>query len=178
MPLIAALQVVGPAVLFAALLAAESAAYALSVLPTSPVLWSVNLRLFDIFQKSHYLLSTYCNIPFLQLVCIGAPLVLTACYGLIRKRQFALALASSLSFVYVLFLQYAWYAQSWQRVPRLAEPDVWLAGVLVGASLLSVVASHVSYLRACRADGDGLAILRFRSRPDRHRRDLVLHGVQ
>jgi hypothetical protein len=181
--MLAGLQVVGPTLLFAALAAAETAAYALSVLPTSQALWSLNLRLFDIFQKSHYIVSSYCSIPYFQLVCIGIPVVLTSYYGLIRKRQFPLALASSLSFLYVLLLAYAWYAQSWEHgVFSLANiplrPDVWLAGVLAGASLLSVVVSHMSYLSACKAEGDGAELFLFRGGPDRRRDRPVLRGLQ
>jgi hypothetical protein len=116
------------------------------------------------FQKSYYILSNYCNMPYFQLVCIGTPLVLTAYYGLICKQRFPLALASSLSFLYVVFLSYTWYAQSWKSASvDLAEisgrSDIWLIGFLGGASLLSLAISHMNYLRACKAERNGAEFL-------------------
>jgi len=181
----ATLQLIGPATVFAALLAAESAAYALAVYPSSPLLWSVNLQLFGVFQKGHYVLSTYVGIAYFQIACIGLPLLLLACYGLFLKRPLALAVASSLSFVYVAFLLGAAYAwdEAWRPAPFvvariLSGPGACITAVLVVASLLSLVVSHMSYLRACRANGHGIQSLRFRDGLDRDRRHPVLCGAQ
>ncbi len=185
MPRIAKLQIIGPATLFAGLLASESAAYALDSYPSSQVLWSINLQLFGIFQKSHYVLSSYISIAYFQFFFIGLPLFLTACCGLVFKRRLVLAIASSLGFVYASFLLCAWYIceQSWHRASFivtaiLAGPDIYLASVLLGASLLSFVVSHMSYLHACKTDGDGVQLLCFRPGFDHDRGRLVLRGTQ
>jgi hypothetical protein len=180
-----ALQLIGPATVFAALLAAESAAYALALYPSSQLLWSVNLQLFGVFQKGHYVLSTYVDMAYFQIACIGLPLLLVACYGLVLKRPLALAVASSLSFIYVAFLLGAAYAwdEAWRHAPFvvariLSGPGACVTAVLVGASLLSLVVSHMSYLRACRANGHGLQSLCLRDGPGRDRRHFVLRGAQ
>jgi hypothetical protein len=180
----AALQLIGPATVFAALLAAECAAYALALYPSSQLLWSVNLQLFGVFQKGHYVLSTYVDIAYFQIACIGLPLLLVACYGLVLKRPLALAVASSLSFIYVAFLLGAAYAwEAWRHAPFvvariLSGPGAWVTAVLVGASLLSLVVSHMSYLRACRAKGHGLQSPCLRDGLDCDRRYFVLRGAQ
>jgi hypothetical protein len=181
----AALQIIGPATVLAALLVAESAAYALVQYPSSRMLWSVNLQLFGIFQKGHYILSTYVDIAYFQIAGIGLPLFLIGCYGLVFQRPFALAVASSLNFVYVAFLVSASYVcdEAWRQAPSvvarmLGGPGVWFTAVLLSASLLSLIVSHMSYLRACRAEGHGVQSLCFRARVDRDRRHPVLRGVQ
>jgi hypothetical protein len=123
------LQVVGPCALFAAILAAEGAAYALAHVPTSGFLWYMNLRWFAAFQSSHYVLSDLFDIDYFQLFFVGIPLIAMACVGLWAKRPFLLALGSNLSFAYTAFLG------------------------LLGACLISFVVSHVVYLRAVRAHG-------------------------
>jgi hypothetical protein len=177
----ATLQTVGPAAVFAALLVAEGAAYALAMYPSSQMLWSVNLQLFGIFQKGHYVLSTYVDIAYFQIGFIGLPLLLIACYGLVFRHPFALAVASSLSFVYVAFLLCAAYVcdEAWRQAPFvvsriLSGPGAYVTGVLLSASLLSLVVSHMSYLRACRANGHGIQSLCFRNGldPDRCRSAL------
>jgi len=179
------LQVIGPATVFAALFAAESAAYALAVYPSSKLLWSVNLQLFGLFQKGHYVLSTYVEIAYFQIACIGLPLLLIACYGLVFKRPLALAVASSLSFIYVAFLLGAAYVcdEAWRQAPFVAArilsgPGACVTGALVGASLLSLVVSHMSYLRACRANGHDIQSLGVRDGLDRDRCRPVLRGAQ
>ena len=183
MPQHARLQIIGPVTLFAALLAADGAAYALTLYPSSQTLWFLNLRLLSVFQKSHYVLSSYVDIAYFQIVFIGLPLLLAACYGLVFDRRLALAIASSLSFIYVSFLLCAWYVydQSWHPTSFIVTgipsgPDVCFTGGLLGASLLSFIVSHMSYLRACKADSDSVQFLSFGPRFDRDRRRLVLRG--
>jgi hypothetical protein len=171
----ARLEIIGPAVLFAALLGAEIAAYALAFWPSSPTLWSLNAGLFGMFRAGHYLLSSRIDVAYSQLLCIGGPLFVTACYGFIRKRRLALALASSLAFIYVVVLACAWClgGHAWQERPFI------VAGLpLLGASLLSCLASHITYLRACRAEVDVIERLCFRAGSDRDRRRPVLRGAQ
>jgi hypothetical protein len=185
MPRHAKLQMIGPATVFAALLAAESAAYALALHPSSPTLWSLNLQLFGIFQKGRYVLSSQVDIAYFQIVGIGLPLLLAACYGLVFKHRFALAAASSLTFMYVAFLLCAAYTYdvAWRMAPFdiahiLSGPGAAVVGLLLGASLLSLIVSHMSYLTACRAEAHGAQSLRFRDGLDRDGGAPVLRGVQ
>jgi hypothetical protein len=180
----ARLQTIGPATLFGALLAAEVAAGMLNVYPSSPILWSLNLQLFGIFQRSHYLLSSHIDIPYFQLVFIGLPLFVTACCGLLFRRRLALATASSLAFIYVCFLLCAWYLYdpAWQQgavftTGVAAGPGLYLTGIMFAAALLSFLVSHISYLRACRADRDGLQLASFADRPGDNRGAPVLRGT-
>src|SRR5262249_9459907 len=147
------LQIIGPATVFAMLFAAESAAYALASHPSSQLLWSLNLQLFGIFQKGHYVLSSQIDVAYFQLVGIGMPLLLFACYALVFKRPLACAAASSLSFIYVVFLLCAAYVfeEAWRQPPfaiarRVSGPGAVITAILLGASLLSLIVSHMSYL--------------------------------
>jgi hypothetical protein len=171
----AGLQIIGPVTIFAALLAAEIAAYALALYPSSQALWSINLRLFSIFRTGDYVLSSHIDITYLQITFIGLPLFATSCYGFFFNRRLALAIASSLAFIYVSFLSCAWYVDghAWHQASFV------VMGVpLLGASLLSFVVSHMAYLRACRVEGDVIKLLFFRGRPDCDRRRIVLRGAQ
>ena len=181
----ARLEIIGPAIVFAALLAAESAAYALDLYPSSQMLWSLNLELFGIFQKGHYILTAYVDIAYFQIACIGLPLLLMGCCGLVFKRPLALATASSLSFIYVTFLISASYVseEAWRQAPSVVAhaasfPGACVTAVLVGASLLSLVVSHMSYLRACRANCHDVQSLCFRDGLDPDRGGSFLRGVQ
>ena len=150
------LQLLGPVASFLAVVAAESAAYALAAIPTSETLWYVNLKLFGIFQKSHYVVSDFIAVPASQLVFIALPIFALACYGSARNRTLPLAIASNLSFVYASFLAFSWFRI--ERLPLLqaslapiAIPSgatLFTLSVLLGCSLLSFVVSHLLYL--CR----------------------------
>jgi hypothetical protein len=156
MPRHAKLQLIGPVTVFAALLAAEGAAHALAAYPSSRMLWSANLQLFGIVRRGHDVIGTYAGAAYFQIICIGLPLLLAACYGLIFRCRFALALASTSSFGYVGLLLGAEYLRDAALhggpfgIGRMSGPGGCLAGVLLGASLLSLIVSHMSYLRACR----------------------------
>jgi hypothetical protein len=152
------LQLVGPALLFAALLGADAAAYALATYPSSALLWRINLGVFGIFQKADYVLSAFVPVAYFQLAFIGAPLAALALAGVALRRRLLLALASNLSFAYSAFLLCAWYAceQAWHQgsgqVASLmlvlpSSADFGLLGPLLGATLLSLVVSHMGYLR-------------------------------
>ncbi len=156
------LQFLGPAALFAFVLAAEGAAWGLDRDPTSEILWYLNLEIFPVLQKSYYHLSAYEDIPYFQLYCIAAPLFTLACGGLATARAFPVAVASNLSFVYAFFLAYCWATDK----PRLeaaslgqvslpsislpSVPGVWLMIALLFASLASFAISHFCYIRAIR----------------------------
>ncbi len=161
---LARLQLVGPVVVFLAVLAAEGAVYALAYSPSSEILWYVNLNLFGIFQRSHYVLSNRIEIDSFQLLFIALPLFLAAALGAALKRPLVLAIASNLSFVYASFLVYCWYmfgGASQQASLAVAgapvvaftipsSPYLYMMVVLVGSSLLSFVISHIAYLREFR----------------------------
>jgi len=150
------LQLLGPVASFLAVVAAESAACALAAVPTSETLWYVNLTLFGIFQKSHYVVSDFIAVPASQLLFIALPIFALACYGSARNRTLPLAIASNLSFVYASFLAFSWYRI--ERLPLLqaslapiAIPSgatLFTLSVLLGCSLLSFLVSHLLYL--CR----------------------------
>lgn len=160
---LAKLQAIGPVYLFLAVLGAEAAAWALSHSPTSEILWFANLRVFGIFQKSHYVLSSLFDIQYLQLWLVILVL-LTACSGLVYNCRPLLPLASNLSFLYVTFLAYAWYlVESPSQAASLAEAsyhsaimtvpsggDLCMLIALFAATLPSFAASHIVYFRAVR----------------------------
>jgi hypothetical protein len=160
---LAKLQVIGPVFLFVAVLGADGAAWALSHSPSSEILWFVNLRVFGIFQKSYYLLSSHVGIQYIQFL-IGMSIFVTACAGLIFNRRPLLSIASNLSFLYVAFLAYAWYlVESPPQAASLAEAsyhsaimtmpsgaDLCMFIALLAATLPSFAASHIIYFRAVR----------------------------
>ena len=153
----ARLQFVGPAVLFVAILAGEGAAFALQIAPSSTTLWYVNLVWFGIFQRSSYVLNGAVDIAYFQLLFVALPIFLVACYGLLFRRRLCLAIASNLSFVFVSFLFFSWWAYeptvqeaSLTIVSLPSGPDFILCLALLGFSLLSFLASHLAYLRALR----------------------------
>jgi hypothetical protein len=159
------LQLIGPFALFAAVLGAEGAAWALAQSPASETLWFINLRLFGIFQTNHYLLSNYFDTHYLQLFMV-LPVLLTACLGMIFRWRPLLPAASNLSFLYVAFMAYAWYiVESPPQAASLAEQsyhpammmmpsgtNLYMFLALFGVTLPSFVASHIAYFRAVRAE--------------------------
>jgi hypothetical protein len=160
---LAKLQVVGPVCLFVAVLGAEGAAWALSHSPSSEILWFVNLRVFGIFQRSYYLLSSHVGIQYLQFFIV-MPMFVTACLGLVFNCRPLLPLASNLSFLYVAFLAYAWYlVESPPQAASLVKTsyhsailtmpsgsDLCMFIALLAATLPSFAASHIAYFRAVR----------------------------
>jgi hypothetical protein len=156
---LAQLQLTGPLALFAALAAAETAAYALTQYPSSAFLWYLNLDVFGLFRKSRLLMGEWGTIPFAQLA-LAAPFVLAATAGLVWPRRFLTALASTLGFVYTAFLAYAWeiwtfplQAAQASLVP-IAVPtgyDLCLFLTLGSAALVSFIASNLVYFRAVRS---------------------------
>jgi len=156
----ARLQLIGPFTLAAVIFAAEAAVYGLEH-HTSAFLWYVNLQWFPAFQASYYIISKYISVPYSQLFFVAIPLVVIACAGMWTKRPFLLAIGSNLSFVYTVFVVYAWLhtqtqgSPSASLVPMVAStnPDGVLCLVLLGACLCSFFVSHLIYVRAVRAAG-------------------------
>jgi hypothetical protein len=111
-------QLIGPVILFAAVLAAEIATYALAQVPSSEMLWS------------------YTGISHFELVFIALPTFILSCIELVTRHRILVAMSSNLSFVYAVFLGY-WMV-----------PDFYFVEVLIGASLLSFCISHFIYIRS------------------------------
>jgi hypothetical protein len=158
-------------VLACTIIAAELATNLLAWMPSSTFAWYLNLEVFGVFQRSHYLLSGLFGVPYFQLLFIAVPIIILACGGFAFRQRFPVAAASNLSCVYVFFLAY-----TWQRVgtPPLQAasltgaasdsafnlsgisftfgPQVYVLFALFIASLFSFVASQAIYLVSIRKD--------------------------
>ena len=156
----AKLQFIGPAALFLTVLAGEGAAYALQLSPSAPHLWFINLAVFGMLQRSYYVLGAVLDVAYFQLLYVAMPLFGLACYGLIFRRPLALAIASNLTLVCACFLLFCWcaYEPALQALSARQEaaltiialpmqPDFYVCIALLGFSLVSVVISHIVYLR-------------------------------
>jgi hypothetical protein len=154
----ARLQLIGPFVLFGAVLAAETAAFALAAKPSSGFLWYLNLEIFGLFRKSRAVLGDLA-FPFAQLVLFAGPLLALTVLGHALRRNLMVALASNLSLFYAGFLFMSWHfwhtkglkaaSLAPMHVPNGNE-FIWFVALLL-ASLLSAAASHLLYIRAVRA---------------------------
>lgn len=149
------LQFLGPCVLFAATLSAELAALALPYVPTSELLWFLNLRLFGIFQRSHALLGDIVGIDGFQLFGVALPLFLLACLGLVARARPAFTIATHLSAGYAGFLLYAWQAgaptTAQASLGPIAVPTgagLYVMATILGACLLSFATTHLLYFQA------------------------------
>jgi hypothetical protein len=154
----ARLQLIGPLALLGPVLGAETAAYALVQRPSSAFLWYLNLEVFGLFRVSRQLTGGFGAFPFSQLLIV-APVALVAIIGVVFRRNLPLAIASNLSLVYAGFLLYSW--QFWHGFRHMRQAsltivqmpagyDLYLLGMLLGASCLSFAISHSLYLRAMR----------------------------
>ncbi len=167
---LAKLQIIGPAVLSAAIVAGELAAHALALKPSSEIIWYLNLQLFGVFQRSHYILSDHFAIPYFQLLFVAAPILLFTWIGLAFHRSLPIAVASSLSLVYSCFLAYAWQmvetpslqaaslagslnssAMNFSAFSFSAGSHAYVLTILLFLSLVSCIASHFSFIRTLRA---------------------------
>lgn len=156
---LARLQLIGPIALVGAVLAADSAAYALALQPSSSLLWYLNLEVFSIFRKSRGLFGDFFALPFAQLLIFGLPLVLLAGLGLALKRNLMIAFSSNLSFGYAVLLAFSWH--NWQGIAHVKATSLawvhvptggslYLIAILMLASFFSFAVSHVLYIRAAR----------------------------
>ena len=147
------LQFLGPLFLFVATLAAELAAYALSKMPTSETLWYLNLRVFNLFQRSNETLAGYVHLEGFQLFGIALPIFLLACMGLLTRSRLPLAVSTQFAVGYAVFLVSSWQTPAdptaQASLTVIAVPPgagfVMLASIL-GACLLSGIITHVLYL--------------------------------
>src|SRR5262245_14239522 len=95
---LAKLELVGPVVLALVIIAAELATCMLAWRPFSAFAWYLNLELFGIFQHSHFTLSQYAAVPYLQVWFIALPILMLAAAGVACRSRLPVALASNLSF--------------------------------------------------------------------------------
>jgi hypothetical protein len=163
---LARFQIIGPLALLAAMATAEGAAWALSQMPTSELLWFINLQLFGLFQKSNYLVGELVAFPYAQLA-IAAVLGAAAVAGAAFRSRLALSIASNLSFFFVCATGYAaatmdsfapaaaanGTAQALVQIVLPHGADAWLLLILLAVTLPSFVISHLIYIRAARARG-------------------------
>jgi hypothetical protein len=154
---LAKFQIIGPATIFVAVCSGELAVAALARWPSSELLWQANLEWFHAFQKSSYALSVFGTIRYAQLGLVAFPLIAMALGGIALRRPLVLAVASNLSLVYASFVLYADYLYdqagreaSISILTTYSNPDVVLCFVLVAASFLGFVDSHLYYIRAVR----------------------------
>jgi hypothetical protein len=159
------LQLIGPATLMVSVLASETAARALALVPTSETLWYINLTVFGIFKRSSSYLADfipygardYLPVVSAQLLVIVVPIFLVALLGLAFRHRLLLAVASNFSFICAAFLLFGWYADERQSqqaslviVGALQGPNLYVLTTLIGASLLSFLISHLLYIRDYR----------------------------
>jgi hypothetical protein len=159
------LQLVGPFTLMISVLASEVVARALAYAPASETLWYVNLKVFAIFKMSSVYLHDfipydardYLPVVSAQLFVVIAPIFLVACLGLVFRHRLLLALASNLSFICAAFMLLGWYADERESQQAslvvmgvLTGPNLYVLTMLLGASLLSFLVSHLLYIRAYR----------------------------
>lgn len=153
------LQLVGPLALFAAVLAAEAAAYALAIAPSSAFLWYLNLEVFSLFRKSRILLSEFCNMPFAQILVMAGPMALVGMLGLLLRNNLFIAISSNLGFMLAAFVAYSWnvwnsYGHVTASLVSVHIPSgsaFYLLVVLALASFGSFLLSHATYFAAIRA---------------------------
>jgi hypothetical protein len=158
-------QIIGPLALLAVMATAEGAAWALSQMPTSELLWFINLRLFGLFQKSNYLVGELVAFPYAQLA-IATVLGAAAVAGAAYRSRLALSIASNLSFFFVCATGYAaatmdsfapaatnGTAQALVQIVLPHGADAGLLLILLAVTLPSFVISHLIYIRAARAPG-------------------------
>jgi hypothetical protein len=155
---LAKLQAVGPLALLLTVGGAEIAACALSSHPSSELLWFLNVKVFLIFQRAHYVVGDVLTTPGAQFFFVALPIFLLTCYGMIRKRTFPLALGSNLSFAYAWLLLIWWNqieksASIQASLTFISVPSgagLYTIGILLGTCLLSFLISHLLYLHALR----------------------------
>ena len=148
------MQFLGPAALFAATLCAELAARALEYVPSSELLWFINLRMFGIFQRSDALLSGFVAIDAFQLFGLALPIFVLACFGLAARSRPAFTVATHLSAAYALFLIVTWHV----GVPTVAQASLgavavpsggqYVMATILGTCLLSFAVTHLLYFFA------------------------------
>ena len=158
------IQLIGPLALACTIAAAELAAKLLAWMPSSEFVWYLNLEVFGVFQRSHYFLSDHFVVPYFQLLFIAAPITLLACSGFALRLRLPVAIASNLGCVYACFLAYTWQkvgapmqaaslagaasdsAFSLSGISLMPGPQAYVLATLLMTSLLSLIASHTSYL--------------------------------
>jgi hypothetical protein len=152
----ARLQLLGPVIAVAGLLASECASQALAHAPSSPVVWFLSEDLFGLFRNSRRFLDADSGIAESPLLPIGLGLLSMAGYGFLCGRRLVLALASNLNAIYVsslLCTGCGWWTAAGALATMGRPPSsggLAIGAVLAATSLVSSLASHVAYLYAIR----------------------------
>ena len=152
------LQFLGPLTLFMATLSAELAARALEYAPASETLWYLNLKVFGLFQRSHFALSQYVDVEGFQLLGIALPIFVLACVGFIARSRLPLAISTQFAVAYALYLVRAWQPP----MPRTEQASLasfavptgeglYMLSAVLGACMVSFLITHWLYLRKARA---------------------------
>src|SRR5262245_4538351 len=106
---LAKLQLIGPLVLAAAIAGAELSAYMLGLKPSSIAIWYLNIEIFGIFQRSHYVLHDLYGVAYFQLLFVAIPLLVLAVIAWVSRQQLVTALTSHFAFIYACFVTYTWF---------------------------------------------------------------------
>ena len=152
------LLLIGPVVVFLAVLAAESAAGGLDYWPSSEGLWYLNLELFGFLQRSHYFIADFFPFAYGQLLIVAIPILAVAALGQITKHRLPMAIASNLSFVFAGFAVYCnWFvgtadirAASLDLSVVATQPASYVILLVTLGTGVSFAISHVMYLRSVR----------------------------
>jgi hypothetical protein len=157
---LSSLQLIGPTALFAAIGAAEAAAWGLHRFPSSEWLWALNLTYFHAFQQVHYDVMGKLGFGYEQFIVIALPLFGAALAGFAFKRHVLLGLASNLSLFYSGFMVFVWSFDR-REAPQASlvalyspstNPDALVLVLLIGVSLFSFAATHIDFLRRASAE--------------------------
>jgi hypothetical protein len=164
------LQVSGIALVILAMLAAELASLALALSPGSALLWWLNLELFRGMNATYSVLMTRYSLDYSVTVPIMLGLLALSVAAYRRRHRFALGMLSNAAFIWCGFTAYVWYvykaplatAGVGELFASNFEGSVLLAYIVL-ASLIGVLVTHVSYLRA----GMGMILTKFDRRAPR-----------
>lgn len=152
------IQTLGATVVIGAFAASEAVAGLLSIYPSSPWAWYLNL---EVFRPFEYARVEACPLRFLfgpasLSVALGL-LALTLVLRMLRHR-FGVAAAANLSFMFALALGYEWIkgtttydAASLAPAAYPGTYDYILLGLMLVPSFIAVAASHTSFIAAMLA---------------------------
>ena len=136
-------------------LAAEGASNALVGIPSSPVVWYLNRGLLGFFRNGRFIDVDFEIAQWLPLL-LGLSLLSMAWWGFLFGRRLMLALASNLNLTYAFFL-ICTGCDFWPAGGTLVASRRWgellIAAVLLSASIVSALASHLAYRHAIRDEG-------------------------
>jgi hypothetical protein len=151
------IQTCGSLVVIGGFLAAEIAARILTIHPSSPTAWYLNLEVFGAFERAR--LHTSLGFLFGPASVWGAlAALLLTLLAWSKRHRLGVALAANFSFVFAAVLAFSFvkgvrsYAAA-SLVPAafVISFDALLIGVMLLSSFVAVAVSHASYIAAIRA---------------------------